>query len=222
MINDINGAIFDLDGTLVDSLFLWDVIWEEFGIRFLDGDKFLIEETDDKKVRTMTLKNAMDFLHTKYNLASSGEELLAVTNEIIADFYSNKVELKKGVLELLEYCYQKNIKMCIASATDMELINLAIDHCNIRKYFVDILSCTQIGKGKDEPDIYLKALDCLGTEKEKTCVFEDSHIAIRTALKLGLKTVGIYDKFNYGYDEIKKIATVCVDEGETLEKLISK
>ena len=65
MINDINGAIFDLDGTLVDSLFLWDVIWEEFGIRFLDGNKFLIEETDDKKVRTMTLKNAMDFLHSK-------------------------------------------------------------------------------------------------------------------------------------------------------------
>ena len=222
MLDKLKGAIFDLDGTLIDSVFLWEVIWEEFGIRYLNGEKFLIEKADDKKIRTMALKDVMDFLHTKYNLASSGEELLDVTNEIIADFYSNKVELKKGVLEFLEYCVRKNIKMCIASATDIDLINLAVNHCNIRKYFTAILSCAQIGKGKEEPDIYLMAMECLGTEKENTCIFEDSHVAIKTAGELGIRTVGVYDKYNYGYDEIKKIATVCIDDGETLEKLIVK
>ena len=94
--------------------------------------------------------------------------------------------------------------MCIASATDIELIKIAIKHCNIEKYFNDILSCAEIGKGKDKPDIYIKAQECLGTKTEETCIFEDSHIAINTADKLGMKTVGIYDKYNYGQEEIKK------------------
>ena len=110
--------------------------------------------------------------------------------------------------------------MCIASATDIDLIKIAVAHCRLEKYFPSILSCAEIGKGKDEPDIYLKAIECLGTSIEETCVFEDSHIAIKTANKIGAKTVGIYDKFNYGQEEMKKIADVYIGEGETLLKLL--
>ena len=111
--------------------------------------------------------------------------------------------------------------MCIASATDNKLVELAIKHCCIDKYFVRLFSCVDIGKGKDKPDIYLKAMDFLGTTKEETCVFEDSLVAITTAHKAGLKTVGIYDKFNYGHEEMQKIATEYIAQGETLKKLIA-
>ena len=111
-------------------------------------------------------------------------------------------------------------KMCIASATDIELIKIAVKHCNIGKYFTDILSCAEIGKGKDKPDIYLKALESLGTSTYETCIFEDSHIAICTANKMGIKTVGIYDKYNYGQDEIRKTATVYIAEGDSLKNLM--
>ena len=110
--------------------------------------------------------------------------------------------------------------MCIASATDISLIKLAVEHLKIGKYFVKILSCAEIGKCKDQPDIYLKALETLGTSIEETYIFEDSHIAIDTAYKIGMKTVGIYDKYNYGQEEMKKIATVYIAEDETLKKLI--
>ncbi len=220
MLKNVKGAIFDMDGTLVDSLMLWDVLWEKFGVKFLNRKGFRPFEEDDKIVRTKTLKDAMEHIHSKYNIGNSGEELLATANELIINFYSNDVELKKGVSEFLEYCYAKGIKMCIASATDISLIKLAVNHLKIGKYFMNILSCAEIGKGKEHPDIYIKAMESLGTSTEETCVFEDSHIAIDTADKIRIKTVGIYDKYNYGQEEMKKIASVYIAEGETLKKLI--
>ncbi len=220
MLGNIKGAIFDMDGTLVDSLMLWDIIWDRFGKKFLNGEVFKPDAADDKAVRTMTLKDAMDYLHSVYKIGTGGKELLDTTNEIIKTFYESEVELKEGVLEFLEYCHTKGIKMCIASATDIDLIKIAVQHCNIEKYFSNILSCAEIGKGKDQPDIYLKAMGFIGTSVDETCVFEDSHIAIITADKIGMKTVGIYDKYNYGQEEMKKIATVYISEGETLKNLI--
>ena len=220
MIKNIKGAIFDMDGTLIDSLMLWNIIWARFGSLFCENGIFAPSSEDDKAVRTMTLKDAMNHIHKQYNIGKSGDELLETANKIMIDFYSKEVELKDGVVEFLEYCYNNGIKMCIASATDKELIKIAIKHCNIEKYFKDIFSCAEIGSGKDKPDIYIKAQECLGTKTEETCIFEDSHIAINTADKLGMKTVGIYDKYNYGQEEMKKIATVYIARCDTLKKLI--
>ena len=104
---EIKAAIFDMDGTLVDSLMLWNVLWKEFGKRFLGDDSFLPSEADNKAVRTLTLKDAMSLIHDHYKIAESGEELLCIANDIMADFYGNTVELKSGVIEFLEYLYNK-------------------------------------------------------------------------------------------------------------------
>ena len=165
---NIKGAIFDMDGTLVDSLMIWEVLWDRFGNRFLNGGKFRPSEESDKAVRTMTLKDAMNYLYDVYRIGNSGEELFEFTTETMRDFYSQEVMLKKGVKEFLEYCYQRGVKMCIASATETSLIKTALKHCNIEKYFSEIFSCADIGKGKEEPDVYLMALEYLGTEKEET------------------------------------------------------
>ena len=220
MLKNIKGAIFDMDGTLVDSLMLWDIIWKKFGDYFCKDGIFEPSDADNKAVRTMTLKDAMDYIHMQYNIGKSGDELLETANEIIIGFYSEKVMLKEGVAEFLEYLNNNGVKMCIASATDTELIKIAIKHCNIENYFTDIISCAEIGKGKDKPDIYLKALECLGTSLDETYVFEDSHIAICTSGKLGIKTVGIYDKYNCGQDEIKKDSTIYVGDGDSLKSFI--
>lgn len=220
MLKTIKGAIFDMDGTLVDSLFLWDIIWEKFGELFLDDKNFRPAKEDDKAVRTMTLQEAMNHIHSVYKIGTDGNELFDAASRIIEDFYTDRVKLKDGVMEFLKCCRKNNIKMCIASASDTDFIKAAAKHCDIEEYFSDIFSCVEIGKGKDEPDIYLKAMSHLGTKPEETCVFEDSHIAIYTASKIGMKTVGIYDKYNYGQDEIKKIASEYIADGETLAKLI--
>ncbi len=208
-----------MDGTLVDSLMLWDILWSTFGDKYLNDKSFAPSVEDDKKVRTLTLKDAMDLIHENYKLGESGEELLALANTIMNDFYANSVELKSGVREFLEYCKNKGVKMCIASATAPELIDVAMKHCDIGKYFLKVFSCGVIGKGKDEPDVFLQAAEFLGGEIKETWMFEDSLTAIETATKIGMPTVGIYDRYNFGQDRIKEIATEYIAEGETLLKL---
>ena len=217
---DIKAAIFDMDGTLVDSLMLWDVLWSSFGERYLNDKNFRPNIEDDKKVRTLTLKDAMQLIHNNYNIGESGEELLLAANRIVKDFYANKVELKSGVREFLEHCRNNGVKMCIASATAPDLIEVAVEHCNIGKYFMKIFSCGTIGKGKEEPDVFLQAVEFLNTEIKETWVFEDSLVAIKTATKIGMPTVGIYDKYNYGQDKIKEMATKYISSTETLLKLM--
>ena len=216
----IKAAIFDMDGTLVDSLMLWEILWSTFGDKYLNDKSFAPSVDDDKKVRTLTLKDAMDLIHNNYNLGESGEELLQLANSIMMDFYSNRVELKSGVREFLDYLKSKDTKMCIASATASELIFVAMKHCDIEKYFSKVFSCGELGKGKENPDIFLLAKDYLETKVEDTWVFEDSLVAIETATKIGMKTAGIYDCYNFGQDKIKKVATEYIADGETLLKLI--
>ena len=216
----IKAAIFDMDGTLIDSLMIWNVLWSAFGKKYLKDDKFTPNDEDDKMVRTLTLKDAMCLIHNNYNIGKSGEELLELANYIITDFYSSSVELKKGVKEFLEYLNNNGVKMCIASATAPELIDVALKHCGIEKYFSKIFSCGAIGKGKDQPDVFLLARDFLGEENDATWLFEDSLTAIETAVKIGMPTIGIYDPFNYGQERIKEIATEYIAHGETLLKLI--
>ena len=217
---DIKAAIFDMDGTLVDSLMLWDILWSTLGNKYLNNKNFMPSPEDDKKVRTLTLKDAMDLIHTSYCLGESGDELVNVANNMMLDFYKNHVTLKDGVLEFLKHCKASGVKMCIASATAPEFINTALEHLCIGGYFSKVFSCATIGKGKEEPDIFLQACEFLGESVKETWVFEDSLTAIETAAKTGMPTVGIYDRYNFGQEKIKQIATKYIDDGETLLKLI--
>lgn len=216
---EIKGAIFDLDGTLIDSLMFWDIMWEEIGTRYLGKNGFRPSDEDDRAVRTMTMNEAMLFIKSAYNIKADGEELFKLADQMINDFYTNTVRPKKGVIGFLEYCRKKGVKMCIASATDMKHIKVAVKTCGLEKYFPKIFSCGEIGKGKNKPDIYEMALEYLETGKDDTYVFEDSCTALQTAANIGLKTVGIFDKYNYAHDTMKKISTFYIDDGETLEKL---
>ena len=219
-LKNIKAAIFDMDGTLVDSLMIWGVLWERLGQKYLSDKSFHPSAVDDKKVRTLTLREAMQLIHENYNIGKSGEEVLDEANRIMLDFYKNEVKLKAGVGEFLEHLHAHGVKMCLATATAPELVSVALKHCDIEKYFSRIFSCSEIGKGKESPDVFLIAAEFLGEDINNTFVFEDSVVAIQTAVGANIPTVGIYDKFGFGQEIIKEIATEYIAEGETLLKLI--
>ncbi len=220
MLHTVKGAIFDMDGTLINSLILWEVFWDAFSKAFLDGRPFAPTKEDDKAVRTMTLRDAMCYIHDRYGVGDSGETLFSLSTEILDRFYRSEVQLKPGVTALLSALQKRGVPMCIASAGERELVETALAHCGIRPYFSAIVSCADVGHGKDAPDVYLAALSVLGTAAAETCVFEDSLVAIRTAHSLGMQTVGVYDACNYGGDEMEKIATAYIGKGEDFEKLL--
>jgi len=217
---EIKGAIFDMDGTLVDSLGGWEVLWGKFSEKYLNGKVFSPEKAVDKAIRTLPLKEAMELLFERYGFGDSGADLLNTANETFAEFYKTQAKPKAGVYEFLEHLQSKGVKMCIASATAPHLVNIALEACDLKKYFLKFFSCAELGLGKEKPDIYYLALDFLGTEKENTWIFEDSLVAVDTAAKAGFPTVGIFDKHNEGSHNLKNMADCYIAEGESLTKLI--
>lgn len=216
----IKAAIFDMDGTLLDSLWFWEMFWERIGREYLKREGFRPTAEDDRAIRTMTLYGAMEFIHNRYNIGKSADELAAFCDEALVDFYSEDAKLKDGVIEFLEHLKAQGTLMCIASATEAIRLKIVIDKFGLEKYFSHVLSCADFGVGKDVPDIYLAAAEKLGVGAEDAWVFEDSYIAIKTAKSIGMKAVGIYDKNNFSQDKIKATADYYIAEGETLKKLI--
>ena len=222
MIQKIRAAIFDLDGTLVDSLGLWEYCWTRFGEKYLGDPGFRPDPADDRAYRTQPVADSMRHAHAKYGLGATGDALVAETDEIMLDFYANRVETKPGVRELLAYLAGHGVRMCIASATAQDFLKVALQHCGIDGYFEKFFSCADLGVGKDKPDVFLLAADYLGARPEEICVFEDSALAVQTAAGIGMKTVGIFDRNNYGQDILKATATVYIAEGESLAGVIPK
>lgn len=216
----IKGAIFDMDGTLVNSLIVWKDIWAAIADRYLDGEKDFPGEEIDRRLRTMTLLDGMELIHDLRGIGKDGREIWNFCNELIEDFYRNKVEMKSGAMEFLKFLYDKEIKMCIASASALDMVEIAVSRCELGKYIPKLLSNCDFGCGKDKPDVYIAALEYLGTPVEETWVFEDSLVALKTAKKLGMPVVGIYDAYNFGQDEMREISDYYIDDGEGLDKLI--
>ena len=217
----IKGAIFDMDGTLVNSLIVWKDIWAAMADRYLDGEVGFPGEEFDRRIRTMTLLEGMVALHKERGIGKDGLELWNFCNDLIADFYRNRVEMKAGAMEFLKYLHDNNVKMCIASASALDMVEIAVERCELGKYIPKLLSSCDFGVGKDKPDVYLAALEYLGTPVEETWVFEDSLVALKTAKKLGMPVVGVYDAYNFGQDEMREISNYYVEDGEGLDKLIS-
>lgn len=216
---DLQAAIFDMDGTLVDSLMLWDVLNDALETRYPETKGTVIREEDNRLLRVLPLPQAMALLHDHYSIGASKEELTALTEAVFWDFYSNRVQLKEGVGAFLDALQSRGVRMCIASATPMPLIMAALDRCGIRDYFDKVFSCAEIGKGKDAPDIYLAAKAYMGN-LPNTWVFEDAYVAVATATKAGLPTVAIYDPYNPHQEEIRAMADQYIAPGETLLKLL--
>ena len=214
----IKGAIFDMDGTLVDSLMFWEQFWHKAGKELLGKDDFNVGEEADKAVRTMFAAQAVPYVNRIFRFCETDEEFFNYFTSGIKDFYAT-VKPKAGAIELLEYLRSSGARMCVASATDRENLVYAIDVCGLSKYFDTVLSCADIGVGKDKPDIYIAAQKALGLNTEDICVFEDSYVALETAKKAGFKTVGIYDKYNYGQDKLEAASVIYVNEGKPLSAL---
>ena len=218
----IKGAIFDMDGTLVDSLFFWDYLWREIGIKYMNDESFKPTEEIDKHVRTCIYTDAMTAFKEYYNIPGETADFLDFAIGALSGFYEKVVRPKEGAFELLDYLKDGGIKICLASATASAQIKISLKSRGLEKYFDTVLSCADLGSDKTKPDIYLEAMKQLGENADDICVFEDSCVALETAKRVGFKTIGIFDKYNFGQDRLKAASDFYLEEGISLAKLIDE
>lgn len=186
----IKGAIFDLDGTLLDSM----SVWSTMGSDYLRGRGIQPEEGLDSKFSSMSIAQAAQYYIDNYHLPESTDEIIMDIDRTIEQFYFEQARLKPGVKAFLQALQEKGTVMCVATATDRHLAHAALKRNGISQYFKDIFTCNIVGAGKDEPLIYETALACLGTEKSNTIIFEDAPHALATAKKAGFITACVYDE----------------------------
>lgn len=187
--NNIQGAIFDLDGTILDSMY----IWSEIGYKFLENKGIKVPEGTDQQFTQMSLMEAAEYYIKHFDNTATVEGIVDDINKLVENFYFYEVVKKDGIQEFLEYLKNKDVKMCVATATDKYMVEKALERNGLLHYFSEIFTCNGVGAGKNTPLIYDKSLEHLGTPKENTFVFEDALYAIETASKAGYNVVGIKD-----------------------------
>lgn len=205
----IEGAIFDLDGTILDSM----PIWENAAEMFLNRIGIKAESGLGKIMFSMSMTEGAEFLKDRYNLDMEVDTILTGINHTIEDFYYYRVPLKEGVEQFLKDMKQAGIKMVAATSSDRQIVERALQRLNVINYFDGIFTCTETGAGKVKPDIYLAAAEYMGTLPKDTWVFEDALHAIKTAKDAGFRTVGVYDASGMeNLEEIKFISDVYLKE----------
>ena len=198
----IQGVIFDFDGTLFDSMFIWDTAGEVY-LRSIRKEP----EADLQKVlKPMSLLQSAEYIREKYYIPLSVEDIMDGVNRTVEGFYFHTVEPKPGVIDFLEELHRRNIKMCIATATDRYQVEAALRRCGMRHFFSEIFTCTEVGSGKDRPDIFRKAMEHLQTDRRTTAVVEDAYHAVYTAKQDGFYVVGVHDSHKCRQQELLHLA----------------
>lgn len=210
----LKGAIFDLDGTLLDSMGAWDTIGEEYLLTKGYTPPPNLWET----LKTLSLLQAAVYFQEEHGLQESAEEIMAQINALIEAKYFKEIPFKPTALAFIKRLDRLGVKMCIATATDRHLVEAAMKRLGALEYFCGIITCTEVGCGKDRPLIYERALELLDTKKEETLVFEDALHAVETAKSAGFLVVGVHDASADGdWEQIKKTADRHVHSFEELE-----
>lgn len=204
----IKGIIFDADGTLLDSMKFWDsTVYYQLSL-------FGISQTDEliEILTPMSMREGAEYLKNRYNLSVSIEKIIQEENKMVEEFYTNSVQLRKGTLDLLNFLSEKNIPMAVATATDSDLIEKALEHTGILSFFKSIISCSDVGEGKTSPKVFFNACEVMGTSVNETLVVEDSLTALLTAKKFGFKTGAVFDETQKkNWEQMKKTADLCIE-----------
>lgn len=185
------GAIFDMDGTLLDSMFYWRQAPEDC-LRAVYGKE---PGTTDvmEQMKAMTIGEGSAWLKETFSLPDSAGQVAAHINEMMEQFYSSRVQVKPGAERWLQNLAEAGIPMAVATSTDRSLVETALHRTGLERYFGAVFTCTEVGAGKGRPDVYEAALAFLGTPRSDTWVFEDSLFAMRTAAAAGFPVAGVYD-----------------------------
>jgi len=183
-------AIFDMDGTLLDSM----PAWRNLGMDYLLHNKINPPSGLNEILAAMSMEEAAEYFRSAFNFKLSNEDIIWGIKSLIEDRYKYELILKPYVREYLLKLSEEGVNMCLATASPSSFANAALERNGIIKYFSCIISCDEVGVGKNRPDIFYLAAKKLGAKACDTAVFDDADFALIAAKEAGFYTVGVYDE----------------------------
>lgn len=189
VVGKVKGIIFDLDGTLLDSMPAWDHV----GYDFLCSQGVTPEVNIDDEVKTFSFQECADYFIREFGLSCTSEDVRNGIVAIVERRYRNEIPLKPYVKEFLEQARRDGIRLCIATATNRVLAESALKRLGVWEYFEFLITCDDVGVGKTNPVIYQTACKKLGTEVKNTVVFEDALHCAQTAKAAGFYVVAVHE-----------------------------
>lgn len=203
MLDKINGVIFDLDGTLIDSM--W--IWEEIDIEYLQRYESELPKDLQHEINGMSFTETACYFKERFQIPDSIEEIKQEWNRMAWQKYRDEIPLKDGAMEFLSYLKKQNIPCGIASSNSKELIELVVNKHKIAGFFQSIRNSCEVKQGKPSPDIYLLVAEDLGVKPEECLVFEDVMQGVIGGKRANMKVCNVFDEHVKGdAGQIKRIA----------------
>lgn len=200
--DQIRGAIFDVDGTILDSMKMWSTL----GYRFLKENGVSLPENIGQRLQAVTLDEGAELFRAQFGIPGTAEEIKARVLQMVRDDYRLHLGCKPGVVRVIKELYAAGIPLCVATATDRDLILPAFERLGLLPFFRDILTCGELGISKRSPQIYIEAAKRLGTAPDQTLVFEDVLHAVRSAASAGFPVAAVYD--DNSASDIETIRTI--------------
>ena len=200
---DVKGAIFDLDGTLLDSL----SVWEQIDVSFLEKRGFTATRDYTMAVTPLGFNKAAEYTISRFGLKESIDEIVSEWNQMTEQAYACEVKLKPNAREYLQYLKTKNVRLAVATALHPQSIEAVLKSNGVYDYFESFTTLQEVSRGKEFPDIYLLAAQRLGLDPSECIVFEDILAAVKGAKSGGFTVCGVYDSHaDHEWDEIVALA----------------
>lgn len=192
MLKDIQAVLFDLDGTLIDSM--W--VWKEIDIEYLGKFGITLPESLQSEIEGMSFSETAAYIRKRFQIPDSEEQMKAEWNRMAWDKYTHEVPLKEGAMDFLNYCREKGIKLGIATSNSKELVSNIINARGIADYFTCVVTGCEVEKGKPAPDVYLEASRRCQAAPSACLVFEDIVAGIMAGKAAGMKVCAIEDAYS--------------------------
>ena len=206
-------AIFDMDGTIMDSM----PAWKNLGKDYLIGKGIKAPENLSESLSAMSMTESANYFRKEFGIRDCVKQIISDVNELIEDKYRYEMPLKPYVKEYLSKLKRDGVIMCVVTATPLQLAEEALRRLEVLQYFSFVVSCDEVGVGKSEPDSYYLALRKMRADVSDAVVYEDADYAMKTAKDAGFYTIGVYDEsVGKSKEEMKLLCDRYIDSFECL------
>ncbi|MDO5037858.1 MAG: HAD family phosphatase [Tissierellia bacterium] len=196
----MEAVAFDFDGTLIDSMGMWN----DLPKNYLASKGHRLSQEVASQIFTMSLKVSIPFLKKTYGLHDDTQEILKGMGDILTEGYSRTLQLKPGAIEILDAFKNRGYTLVLATATNEKYVSHALKRFNLYPYFQEIQTCDNAGYSKDDPNFYRVLSKRLGLPLDQVYLFDDAPYALKAAQSQGMYTVGVKDTYNlHHWDKVK-------------------